>query len=377
MQQLTSQLRDVLLPVAGRIRRHEWGDRDDAVLIFQPDHLGDILLSQPAVQCLRGRFPSSTLIAVVGPWSREITSMAWPVDEIVALSFPGFTRDGSGSSLAPYRQLHVEARRLEPIQARSAFILRPDAWWAAWLASRVVPSVVTADVPRSRQFATRPIPIAVDEHAAIRAARIAAEGDVTALPTRSSSPLHLRDVPGASTEVDQLLQKHQIEERFVVIHPGSGAAVKEWPAHRWRAVAEALANQGSQVVLTGSSSEAELCEAIAGSDPRRVSLAGNTSLPVLAEIMRRAAIALGPDSGPLHLAVAVGTPSVHLFGPSDAGRYGPWGDPARHRVVSAGWSCPRCGDLSPHRGPGCGCMLAIQPDDVLDAARSVLTDHAR
>jgi ADP-heptose:LPS heptosyltransferase len=83
--------------------------------------------------------------------------------------------------------------------------------------------------------------------------------------------------------------------------------------------------------------------------------------------MRGATAVVGPDCGPLHLAVAVGTPSVHLFGPSDPVRYGPWGDPRKHRVIRAGWTCPSCGDLSMMRPVGCGCMLAIQADDVMTA----------
>lgn len=107
-----------------------------------------------------------------------------------------------------------------------------------------------------------------------------------------------------------------------------------------------------------------------------MSLAGSTPLPVLVELLRGASVVLGPDCGPLHLAVGAGAPTVHLFGPSDPGRYGPWGDPARHVVVSAGWSCPRCGDLSMERRPGCGCMLAITPELVIDTTRWLLHQHA-
>jgi heptosyltransferase-2/heptosyltransferase-3 len=81
---------------------------------------------------------------------------------------------------------------------------------------------------------------------------------------------------------------------------------------------------------------------------------------------------LGPDSGALHLAVAAGAPTVHLYGPADPVKFGPWGDPARQRVVHAGRHCARCGDLSPSRPRGAACMVAITVGDVLAAARPLL-----
>jgi heptosyltransferase-3 len=376
MQRLTTRVRDAMLPVAARMRHDTWSRINEVVLIFQPDHLGDILLSQPAVQLLRRRYPEAHLVAVVGPWSREIASLAWPVDEIVTLRFPGFTREKSGSPVSPYTQLRDEARRLDAYHPRAAYVLRPDAWWSAWLASLVSPGVTTADDARSAAFATRTAEIDDDDHATVRAFRIAAGDEPVSLPTWESSPLALPNSAPAADDADWLLRRHQVSGPYAIVHPGSGAPVKEWPVHRWAAVINDLTCDSLDVVLTGSPAEADACAEIAARSAHCTSLAGQTAVPVLAEMLRGASIVLGPDCGPLHLAVATGTPTVHLFGPSDPRRYGPWGDPRRHHVVRAGWSCPRCGDLSPERPAGCGCMLAISPRDVVNAARSVLTYHA-
>ncbi|HUX86487.1 MAG TPA: hypothetical protein VMW65_05755, partial [Chloroflexota bacterium] len=79
------------------------------------------------------------------------------------------------------------------------------------------------------------------------------------------------------------------------------------------------------------------------------------------------------------LAVAVGTPTLHLFGPADATRFGPYGDPDRHRVIRADWPCVPCGrldfggtDLERH-----DCMAHIAPDDVVDVARELLARFAK
>ena len=75
-------------------------------------------------------------------------------------------------------------------------------------------------------------------------------------------------------------------------------------------------------------------------------LAGQTSLGQLAALLRQAELVLGVDSGPLHLAAAQGVRTVHLYGPGDAGRFGPWGDSERHLVVREQLWCSPCGVFS-------------------------------
>lgn len=376
MRRVTSIARDMMLPLAARRLHRAFGPVDDTILIVQPDHLGDVILSQPAVHLLRERHPESRLVAVVGPWSREVVDIAWPVDEIVTVEFPGFTRDASGSLLGPYRQLRMEARAVAPFRAKAAYVLRPDAWWAAWLAALVAPEVVTSADSRARRFATHIVSVADDEHATARALRIAARNDLSGVPTPESFPLSIPEFRDR-TALGLLLPRHLgVLNRYIVIHPGSGATVKEWPVHRWRTVAGALSRLGYAVVLTGSPAEAALCNAIAEGRPEWRSLAGRTNVAQLAEALRGASLVLGPDCGPLHLAVAVGTPTLHIFGPSDPGRFGPWGNSRRHRVVSAGWSCPRCGDLSLDRPASSGCMLAVPPIEVISTAQAMLSSHA-
>src|SRR5690606_9935424 len=132
---------------------------------------------------------------------------------------------------------------------------------------------------------------------------------------------------------------------LVALHPGSGAAVKQWPPDKWAALAEHLVNAyGARVLLTGAAGrEEESIRAIAGrARVPTTSLAGKTTLQVLAAVYAGCDLVVGPDTGPLHLAVAVGTPTVHLYGPVSPQTFGPWGDPRRHRVVTMALACQYC-----------------------------------
>jgi heptosyltransferase-2/heptosyltransferase-3 len=230
---------------------------------------------------------------------------------------------------------------------------------------------------RARRFLTRAAEFADGAHATQRACAIAAElTGPGARPTPRDDPLDLPVQDAAADAARELLRSAGVIDDYVVVHPGAGADVKLWPPQRWRGVLEWLRQEGLQVVATGTERERALVGEVVDAVPGAISLAGQTPLDVLIETLRGATLTLGPDCGPLHLAVATGTPTVHIFGPSDPARYGPWGPAYNHRVVTANWTCPRCGDLSPRRSSGCGCMLAVGVDDVLGAAQQLLHGHA-
>jgi heptosyltransferase-2/heptosyltransferase-3 len=144
-------------------------------------------------------------------------------------------------------------------------------------------------------------------------------------------------------------------------------------------VADRLAAPGVRLLLTGGPGEAPLVAEVAalmGQPP--LTLAGQTSVGQLAALLGRAALVMGVDSGPLHIAVSQGAPSLHLFGPSDWRRFGPWGEPARHVVLSAGLFCSPCGVFTacPRGTAGPECMAALSVDEVVAAAQALLRGEA-
>jgi heptosyltransferase-2/heptosyltransferase-3 len=165
--------------------------------------------------------------------------------------------------------------------------------------------------------------------------------------------------------------------RRVVIHPGTGAANKLWTIQGWAEVISWLAAEGWSVALTGSPAERRLAGAIesacsgAGTP---FNLAGRTSgLGQLAWVLDQAHMVLGVDSGPLHVAAALGKPTLHLYGPSDETIWGPWGDPCKHRAFRAPGTHPTMRlDLASRDLEGGPDMRAITPEMVLGEIRLLI-----
>jgi ADP-heptose:LPS heptosyltransferase len=387
-----------------RYARAEPATSPRRILVIRPDHLGDLLFATPALHLLRADFPEAHIAALLGPWGEAVLAGNPDVDEILTCPFPGFTRQPKQSPLAPYSLLRAEARRLAGMQFDLALILRFDHWWGAWLAAAAsIPCRLGYDVAEVQPFLTQATPYVPGRHEVVQnlaLALAATTGDRLAViaerfaaggePRRGSgagdfnSQWRLRYAVTADDEARAAALLPATDRPLVAIHPGSGAAVKRWRPAAWAELAGRLAaGHGVQVVFTGSAGEAALIDPVlallASGQPlpsAPFSLAGQTSLGVLAAVYRRCALVIGPDSGPLHLAVAAGAPTVHLYGPVDRRMFGPWGSPQRHAVVTSDWGCIPCNRLDwPDRALGeHGCVRDIGVEQVLAAAERLWAD---
>ena len=152
-----------------------------------------------------------------------------------------------------------------------------------------------------------------------------------------------------------------------LVHSGAAQVSRHWPVERWAQVARGLAQDGHDVRLTGGPDEvgrASQVAALAGLPPQAV-LAGRTGLLELAATVAAARLLVSVDTGVAHLATAVGTPSVVLFGPTPPALWGPPVDRPQHVALWAG----RTGDnFGAAPDPG---LLALTADDVLAAVRAL------
>lgn len=156
---------------------------------------------------------------------------------------------------------------------------------------------------------------------------------------------------------------------IALLHPGAGWGAKRWPAVRYGEVGAALAAQGYAVLANRAPGEEAIAEEVIRSSGGRVGSV-STDLAELIALTRHAALVIGGDTGPLHLACALGRPVVGIFGPTDPSRNGPWGAP--FRVVRHPESRR---DHSRRAEPEAG-LLAIAPDEVLAAAIDLLANEA-
>ncbi len=361
----------------GRVRSRAVNTPPQRILVIRPDHLGDVLFSTPALHALRSAWPSAHITALVGPWSAGILRHNPDIDTLRTLPFPGFARQTAPRPWQPYQLLWHEAQRLRTERFDLAVVLRFDHWWGAWLAQlAAIPQRVGYAVAECQPFLTHAAPYQAGRHEVLQNLTLieTATGAHVTVEPRLTFPV---TAAAAAWAQDWRHTAGLAEQPYVVVHPGAGAPVKLWPAPAWAAVIDRLLSRGLAVVLTGSTTEAGLVSDIVRQVHGPVhTLAGGTDLDQLAALMQQCRLTVGLDSGPMHLAVAVGAPTVHLYGPVAVATFGPWGNPAHHRVVTSDWTCVPCNrlDFAAAELPWHPCVRAITPTDVLQAIDTVLLD---
>jgi heptosyltransferase-2/heptosyltransferase-3 len=355
----------------------------DSILLIRPDHLGDLLFTTPALRLLRQALPQAHIACLVGPWAQAVVARNPHLDEVLTCPFPWFSRRPKAHPLEPYLVLWQQAWKLRQRGFDTAVILRFDHWWGAMLAYVAdIPRRVGYDVPRVRSFLTHAVPYLPGRHEVEQNLALVSAQTSEVFRDFGSLALEFPLRPEEREWAEQYLAERGLsqDDLMIGLHPGAGAPVKRWRTEAFAQVGDTLADEyGGQVLITGSAAERGLAEAIAGRmTTRPLIAAGETTLGQLAALLARCRLVIGTDSGPLHLAVAVGTPTVHLFGPVDWRTFGPWGDPARHRVVLSGLPCIPCNrlDYTPRQVADHPCLRLITVEQVLQAASQLLHDES-
>ena len=184
-------------------------------------------------------------------------------------------------------------------------------------------------------------------------------------------------VPGAAAEarVDALMTQHGlVRGDFVHLHPASRWAFKCWPADRVAQLCDALGKRGLPLVLTCApeAQERELVAAVrAAAKAPLIDLSGALNLKELAALTARARLFVGVDSAPMHIAAAMGTPVVAIFGPSGEREWGPW-QTASRVVASTTHECRPCGRAGCQDSKISECLTTLPVPQVLAACEKLL-----
>ena len=351
--------------------------RATRILLARPDHLGDLLLSLPVAAWLREAVPSVHISALVPPALAPIAQRCPSIDETLTVPFPPPTAADAPDGWPRILQEHAVTLR-----DRFDVALLPridDPWSGALVAAADIPRRIGFDHPRTRVHLTTALAVPHRQHVTLLALQVAREAARQLGCAKTSPDL----VPGQPWIVPVATDHHEAnavlaacgiatEQPVVVLHPGAGWPLKSWPIEDWGQLACRIQQQwGVRPLITGGPTEHALVDSIVDqSADAAISVAGLLSLGGLAAIYARSSAVVGIDSGPLHLATAVGTPVVGIYGPAGADEFGPWAVPERARVVEAGLACSPCRTLA---APPCGavtqpaCLRAISVAAVIAA----------
>jgi heptosyltransferase-1 len=390
----------LLWPMALRRALHR---RDAAaprrILCFRLERIGDLLMTGPALAELRALAPDASIDLAVGSWNRDV-AMAMPgIDRVETLDAEWLSRPPSplrgfgetGASSPPERAgagglspigLAAQAARWRSRRYDLAINFEPDirtniaiaaagARWTAGFASGGGGALLDLALDYDPSSHT------VDNarrlvHAAVGRA---AEGPVEwtlRIPDANHAEAARLLAPIASGPSTGLRAGLKIG-----MHVSGGRAIKQWPETRFREVAERLArDRSAAIVLTGTRAERAQVDVVRAALPpdRVVDLSGDVDLLTAAAVIARLDLFVAGDTGPMHLANAVGTPIVAVFGPSDPRRYAPRGP--RDTIVRIDLPCSPCNRIRrpPERcvGHTPDCLSGIDVAQVMAAIDETL-----
>lgn len=348
------------------------------ILFIKPDHMGDMLLATPAMRALKAARPYSEIHVLANSASAQLLANYPEVDLVLTANFPGFERNTDKSAIySPYTHLIRVSRQLRHIGYGTAIVMRPDHWWGAMLAHVAgIRQRIGYNLPDVEPFLTQAIEHR-HEHVIRQNMRLVEQwtGHVPDTEIEYTFMVYDDDAESINTYLGTF--GINSEDRILCIHPGSGAWVKQWDEDKWATVADTLIDQlDAQVVFTGSDSERAMIARIQNRMTHHsTTSAGDLDIGQLAALYDRALVVLGPDSGPMHLAAAVGTGTVTLFGPADPVEFGIWGSTDKHYVLTTPIGCRPCrvldwGDDAPENHP---CVREIPVGQVLESARRAAT----
>lgn len=339
------------------------------ILLLRLERIGDLLMAARGIADVRALAPDAAIDLVVGSWNRTLASAIRGVDGVRTLDPAWLAREGGGLGLPAlvaaargWRQERYDlAINFEP-DVRSNLLLAASgaAWTAGYRSGGGGPLL-----DQALDYDTR-------AHTADNARRLAAA-------------VFGRQPPGAPDP--RLALPAPVRERaaarlagaaapLVGLHASGGRAIKQWEPAKFAEVGRRLSGAGATIVLTGGPADRPLVDAVRQQLPpgQVIDVAGEIDLLELAALLERLDVLVTGDTGPMHLAAAVGTPVVAVFGPSDPARYAPRGP--SDRVVRVDLPCSPCNRirLPPARcvGHTPDCLALVSADRVHAAVAAVL-----
>ena len=335
------------------------------IAVIKLDHIGDVILSIPAIANLRAHFPRAYICMIVNSSSKLIASYIPYLDEILCYDARFFDRSGSLRMLDFPRGLRF-AREMRKRDFDLIVDLRGS--FASLLYAAIAKSRFRID--RGTYLIQRKLgkTSLKSEHEAEVNLDILARAGVPTPLRNLSLDLPQEDMDSA----DVLLGNNNQHSTIIAMHPGGPSLLKQWPAERYAQLADHLSREyNARIILVGGKGEEQIARSIVSEMNENVTdLSGQTRLGQLAAVLQKTDLFIGNDSGPMHLAAACGTRVIGLFGPTSPQRFGPYG---KHcAALRMEKDCPPCMQDKCKR-PGYRCIDRISVDDVTVLIRQIMS----
>jgi heptosyltransferase-3 len=330
------------------------------LLIIKLRYIGDVLLATPTVRAIKAARPDVRVTMMVNRGTEDVLSGNTDMDEIVILD--------KGSLAAQWRFIAgLRRRRFDTVidltdGDRSAFL--------SWISGAPVRIGFNDEHRwRGRCYTQVIQPVPGMRHRIDRDLEVLKPINIQA----GSNDLQLWLTPEEEDSADQLLDQLGVQrsQSIVMLQPGARYWFKAWPPERFAELADRLMSQyGCQVLIGGSDQDIDLAQQIQQmAKSRPIIMAGRTTIKQFAAIAKKSALFVGSDSGAMHIASAVSTPVVALFGPSSPREWGPRGGPVE--VLYKDIDCRSCFHPTCTRGEQ-NCMRLITIDEVMMAAAGLM-----
>lgn len=350
-----------LLPV----RRPAMPAQPRRILVCNWAHLGDVVLTLPAVQRLREAFPEAQIDFLTQGASRSVVDPMPGIGRIHVLDHWALSRAAGSASEKRARYLKDRPAVVADLAAAGYDMAidfyqhYPNAAFELWRAG--VPVRIGYASGGLSPFFTHRVDWTTDDRHVI-----ARHGDLVALATGQPAAPLAASYPAPSEAVVAALRQRGVPDRYVLLHTGAGAVHKEWPEDRWSEVIAALTAAGERIVLAGAGKrESERNARLAAG--RVLDLSGALDWTHFTALVAGATALIGLDSVAVHIGAAFGVPTVGVrSGVVSARVWGPLSD--RTIQLTTPTPCAPC-----HR-PGCdtmACLLGVAPAEVLDALARV------
>lgn len=353
------------------------------VLLMRLERIGDLLMVLDAVRDARVAWPDAEIDLAVGRWNEPLAHLVTGVSRVDVLTAPWLARAESGDG---WRAFAAKAREWRARAYDLVINFEPDARtnllaWLSGAPARVGYSTGGGGALLTDAGLYDPgVHVAENARALVaRASRVTHAHEPRPDPGSYAGPRLA--VPAAAVRKARALLANAVRP-VVAIHPAGGRESKQWHLDRFAAVGRAIAQaRGGTIVLTGGPSDRPQVDAVLRDlqGVHVIDTCGAGDLTTLAALLADIDLLVTGDTGPMHLAAAMATPVVALFGPSNPVRYGPIDVAAR--VVRVDLPCSPCGQvrLPPQRCRGHvpDCMDGIAVDVVVAAALDVLDARTR